>query len=133
MSNREWLRQGNAIKTEIKALQSALRDAQAEAEYITSHSFTAGAKKKGVIEDEKVIKAIRYQEKLEEQLAEKQAILKDIAIAINQLPDALERTALIEKYINGKSTRRMAREMHYTIRRIQMFIKNGEDHIVQPK
>lgn len=134
MTNREWLNEGNRIKDAIRAVRSAIRNAQNKAEAPYGHSFDAtGGKIKGHNSSEdKVMLALQYQEKLNELEAEEYRILSDIVEAINQLENSQEKAVLIERYINGKSTKRISREMHYTTRRIQMILKNGENHIRQP-
>ena len=56
--------------------------------------------------------------------------LKNFMItAINQLPDSKEAMFLTERFIEGKSTEKIAKEKHYTRRWVQQIVKVGTEHL----
>ena len=60
-----------------------------------------------------VISAIDATRYLEDQRREAQAVMREIMDAINSVPDAVQQTVLIERYINGKTLQEIQGVIHY--------------------
>ena len=60
-----------------------------------------------------VISAIDATRFLEDQRREAQAVMREIMDAINSVPDAVQQTVLIERYINGKTLQEIQGVIHY--------------------
>ena len=69
---------------------------------------------------ESVIKAIDATEFLDEQRRETEKTLREIMTAIKSVPDDLQQTVLIEKYVNGRTLLDIQNDIHYERRNTQI-------------
>jgi hypothetical protein len=60
-----------------------------------------------------VVSAIDATKILEEQRQEAQRVMREIMDAINAVPDEIQQTVLIEKYINGRTLAQIQQDIHY--------------------
>ena len=60
-----------------------------------------------------IVNAIDATQHLEDQKQESLKIMREIMDAINSVPDDVQQTVLIEKYINGKTLQQIQEIIHY--------------------
>ena len=60
-----------------------------------------------------IIKAVDATEVLDEQRTECQKVMREIMEAIKSVPDEIQQTVLIEKYINGRTLQEIQTDIHY--------------------
>ena len=60
-----------------------------------------------------VVSAIDATKILEEQRQEARAVMREIMEAIKAVPDEVQQTVLIEKYINGRTLAQIQQDIHY--------------------
>ena len=60
-----------------------------------------------------VVSAIDATKVLEEQRQEAQQVMREIMDAIKSVPDDVQQTILIEKYVNGRTLQQIQQDIHY--------------------
>ena len=60
-----------------------------------------------------VVSAIDATKVLEEQRQEAQQVMREIMDAIKSVPDEVQQTILIEKYVNGRTLQQIQTDIHY--------------------
>ena len=60
-----------------------------------------------------VINAVDATRLLDEQRQESQKVMREIMDAITSVPDEVQQTVLIEKYVNGRTLQEIQQDIHY--------------------
>ena len=110
-----YLLRYRALKSKCAALERAIRSAFEDATNITVSLKEVCVQSSGGGERmaNSVIKAIDATAYLEEQRQEAAKVMREIMDAINSVPDEIQQTVLIEKYINGRTLEQIQRDIHY--------------------
>lgn len=110
-----YLMRYTALKQKCAALERAIRSAMDNATNTTVALKevcvqTSGG---GEMMANAVISAIDATKVLEEQRQEAQKTMAEIMDAIKAVPDDIQQTVLIERYINGRTLRDIQTDIHY--------------------
>ena len=110
-----YLMRYSALKIKCAALERAIRQAFENATNTTVALKevcvqTSGG---GEMMANAVVNAIDATAILEEQRMNCQQIMREIMDAINSVPDEIQQTVLIEKYINGRTLQQIQQDIHY--------------------
>ena len=110
-----YLMRYRALQFKCAALERAIRSAMESATNTTVALKevcvqTSGG---GEMMANAVINAIDATKFLEEQRQEASQIMREIMDAIKSVPDDVQQTVLIEKYINGRTLQQIQADIHY--------------------
>ena len=110
-----YLMRYSALKIKCASLERAIRQAFENATNTTVALKevcvqTSGG---GEMMANAVVNAIDATAILEEQRMNCQQIMREIMDAINSVPDEIQQTVLIEKYINGRTLQQIQQDIHY--------------------
>lgn len=103
------------LKAKCAALERAIRDALEDATNTTValKEICVQTSGGGDVMANAVISAVDATKLLDEQRREAQQAMQDILAAINSVPDEIQQTILIERYINGRLLRDIENDIHY--------------------
>ena len=110
-----YLLRYRGLKSKCAALERAIRAAFEDATNTTVALKevcvqTSGG---GEMMANAVISAVDATRFLDEQRQEAQKTMREIMEAINSVPDDIQQTVLIEKYINGRTLQQVQQDIHY--------------------
>ena len=110
-----YLSRYRAAKWKCAALERAIREAFEDATNITVALKEVCVQTSGGGERmaNSVVNAIDATAVLEEQRQAAQKIMREIMEAIQSVPDDVQQTVLIEKYINGRTLADIQNDIHY--------------------
>lgn len=117
-----YLSRYRALRFKCAALERAITEAFEDATNTTIRLKEICVQTSGGGERmaESVIKAIDATEFLDEQRRETEKTLREIMTAIQSVPDDLQQTVLIEKYVNGRTLLDIQNDIHYERRNTQI-------------
>lgn len=117
---KEFLQSIARYKRRAAAIKRRIAEARDAAENVTAH-FNAGGgasgKGGGKIEGA-VLRIVQEEQRLGEVLERMHETRAEAVRLIDKLPNELHKEALELRYLDGKSWTRIAREMHYSKRRV---------------
>ena len=110
-----FLSRYRALKTKCAAIERAIRDALEDATNttVTLKDICVQTSGGGERMAESVIRAVDATAFLAEQREEANKTMREIMEAINSVPDEVQQTILIEKYINGRTLQQIQDDIHY--------------------
>ena len=110
-----YLMRYSALKVKCAALERAIRQAFENATNTTValKEICVQTSGGGEMMANAVVNAIDATAILEEQRMNCQQIMREIMDAINSVPDEIQQTVLIEKYINGRTLQQIQQDIHY--------------------
>ena len=110
-----YLMRYSALKVKCAALERAIRQAFENATNTTValKEICVQTSGGGEMMANAVVNAIDATAILEEQRANCTQIMREIMDAINSVPDEIQQTVLIEKYINGRTLQQIQQDIHY--------------------
>ena len=110
-----YLMRYSALKCKCAALERAIRQAFENATNTTValKEICVQTSGGGEMMANAVVNAIDATAILEEQRNNCQQIMREIMDAINSVPDEVQQTVLIEKYINGRTLQQIQNDIHY--------------------
>ena len=110
-----YLMRYSALKVKCAALERAIRQAFENATNTTValKEICVQTSGGGEMMANAVVNAIDATAILEEQRNNCQQIMREIMDAINSVPDEVQQTVLIEKYINGRTLQQIQNDIHY--------------------
>ena len=110
-----FLTRYRALQSKCRALERAIREAMEDATDITVALKEICVQTSGggdrMAND--VINALDATALLEQQRQEAARVMREIMEAINSVPDDVQQTVLIEKYINGRTLADIQADIHY--------------------
>ena len=112
---KSYLMRYMALKLKCAAIERAIREAMENATNTTVALKevcvqTSGG---GEMMANAVISAVDATRFLDEQRQEAQKTMREIMEAINSVPDDIQQTVLIEKYVNGRTLQEIQHDIHY--------------------
>ena len=110
-----YLLRYQALKSKCAALERAIRAAMENATNTTValKEICVQTSGGGEMMANAVVSAMDATAMLEEQRQECQRIMAEIMDAIKSVPDEVQQTVLIEKYINGRTLQQIQEDIHY--------------------
>ena len=110
-----YLSRYRGLKSKCAALERAIRQAFEDATNttVTLKQICVQTSGGGEMMANAVINAMDATAMLEDQRRECQKVMREIMDAINSVPDEVQQTVLIEKYINGKQLQEIQADVHY--------------------
>lgn len=110
-----YLLRYGALKAKCNALERAIRSAMENATNTTValKEICVQTSGGGEMMANAVVSAIDATKILEEQRQEATQIMREIMDAIKSVPDEIQQTVLIEKYINGRTLQQIQSDIHY--------------------
>lgn len=110
-----WLLRYRANKSKCAALERAIRQAFESATNTTValKEICVQTSGGGEMMANAVVSAMDATAMLEEQRQECQRIMAEIMDAIKSVPDEIQQTVLIEKYVNGRTLQQIQDDIHY--------------------
>ena len=110
-----FLSRYRALKTKCAAIERAIREALEDATNttVTLKEICVQTSGGGERMAESVIRAVDATAFLAEQREEANKTMREIMEAINSVPDEVQQTILIEKYINGRTLQQIQDDIHY--------------------
>ena len=115
---KDYLSRYRALQSKCAALERAIRTAMENATNTTVSLKeicvqTSGG---GQMMENAIVSAIDATRYLDEERAEAVGIMREIMRAIKSVPDEVQQTVLIEKYINGRTLQEIQGVIHYEYR-----------------
>ena len=110
-----FLMRYRALKLKCAALERAIREAMENATNTTValKELCVQTLGGGEMMANAVINAVDATKVLDEQRREAQGVMCEIMDAIKSVPDEVQQTVLIEKYINGRTLQEIQTDIHY--------------------
>ena len=110
-----FLSRYRALKSKCAAIERAIREALEDATNttVTLKQICVQTSGGGERMAESVIKAVDATAYLEEQRQEAAKAMREIMDAVVSVPDEIQQTVLIEKYINGRTLQQIQEDIHY--------------------
>lgn len=110
-----FLSRYRALKSKCAAIERAIREALEDATNttVTLKQICVQTSGGGERMAESVIKAVDATAYLEEQRQEATKAMREIMDAVASVPDEIQQTVLIEKYINGRTLQQIQEDIHY--------------------
>ena len=110
-----YLMRYRGLKSKCAALEMAIRQAFEDATNttVTLKEICVQTSGGGEMMANAVVNAMDATAMLEDQRRECQKVMREIMDAINSVPDEVQQTVLIEKYINGKQLQEIQADVHY--------------------
>lgn len=117
-----YLMRYRALKLKTAALERAIREAMETATNTTValKEICVQTSGGGDMMANAVINAVDATRILDEQRTEATRVMREILEAINSVPDEIQQTVLIEKYINGRNLIDIQKDIHYERRNTQI-------------
>ena len=112
---KEWLSRYRGLSLKCKALERAIRAAMEDATNttVTLKEICVQTSGGGEQMANAVINAVDATAMLEDYRRKAQIAMREIMEAIDSLPDNVQQTILIEKYINGRELKEIQFDIHY--------------------
>ena len=110
-----FLSRYRALKSKCAAIERAIREALEDATNttVTLKQICVQTSGGGERMAESVIKAVDATAYLAEQRQETAKAMREIMDAVTSVPDEIQQTVLIEKYINGRTLQQIQEDIHY--------------------
>lgn len=110
-----WLMRYGALKLKCNALERAIRSAMENATNTTValKEICVQTSGGGEMMANAVVSAIDATKLLDDERQEATRIMAEIMEAIKSVPDEVQQTILIEKYINGRTLQQIQGDIHY--------------------
>ena len=110
-----YLMRYRALKLKCAALERAIREAMENATNTTValKEICVQTSGGGKMMENAIINAIDATRYLDEQRQEAQQVMREIMDAIKSVPDEVQQTVLIEKYVNGRTLQEIQTDIHY--------------------
>lgn len=110
-----YLLRYRGAKSKCAAIERAIREALEDATNttVTLKQICVQTSGGGERMADMIIKAVDATALLEEQRQECQRIMREIMDAIKSVPDEIQQTVLIEKYVNGRTLQQIQTDIHY--------------------
>ena len=110
-----FLMRYRACKLKCNALERAIRSALENATNTTValKEICVQTSGGGDMMANAVVSALDATKVLEDQKQEANRIMREIMEAINSVPDEVQQTVLIEKYVNGRTLQQIQNDIHY--------------------
>ena len=110
-----YLMRYRALKLKCAALERAIREAMENATNTTValKEICVQTSGGGEMMANAVVNAIDATRYLDEQRQEAQQVMREIMEAIKSVPDEVQQTVLIEKYVNGRTLQEIQTDIHY--------------------
>ena len=110
-----YLMRYRSLKFKCAALERAVRSAMDNATNTTValKEICVQTSGGGEMMANAVVSAIDATKVLEEQRQEAQQVMREIMDAIKSVPDEVQQTILIEKYVNGRTLQQIQTDIHY--------------------
>lgn len=122
MDVKEWLRQLPQIELRIRSKEAQVRKYRVMATRATSSveaTRVSGSSNRSRVEDA-VVRICDLDADVQKELEELRVYRRDAMAVIMQIPDVRQRAVLEMHYVTGWSLRRIADEMHYQERWVQV-------------
>ena len=110
-----YLMRYGALKMKCAALERAIREAMENATNTTValKEICVQTSGGGEMMANAVVNAIDATRYLDEERQEAQKVMREIMEAIKAVPDEVQQTVLIEKYVNGRTLQEIQTDIHY--------------------
>ena len=117
-----YLSRYRALKFKCDAIDRAIKEALADATNttVTLKQVQVQTSGSGERMAEDVVRIIDATADLEKLRADASRVLSEILTAIKAVPDELQQTVLIEKYVNGRTLIDIQQDIHYERRNTQI-------------
>ena len=117
-----YLSRYRALIFKVTAIERAIREAMADATNIsvTMKEVQVQTSGGGQRMADCIVKALDATEELEAERQECNRVLSEILAAIKSVPDDVQQTVLIEKYVNGRTLIDIQKDIHYERRNAQI-------------
>lgn len=117
-----YLSRYRALLCKVTAIERAILEAMADATNISVTLKEVQVQTSGGGERmaESIVKAIDATAELEAERMECNRVLSEILAAIKSVPDDIQQTVLIEKYVNGRTLIDIQKDIHYERRNAQI-------------
>ena len=114
-SKKPWLMRYRALKMKCNALERAIRSAMENATNTTValKEICVQTSGGGEMMANAVVNAIDATKYLDDERQEATRVMAEIMEAIKSVPDEVQQTILIEKYVNGRSLQQIQADIHY--------------------
>lgn len=113
-----YLSRYRGLKSKCTALERAIREAFEDATNTTValKEICVQTSGGGEMMANSVVRIVDATAMLEEQRKEAGKVMQEIMDAINSVPDEVQQTVLIEKYVNGRTLQDIQTDIHYEYR-----------------
>lgn len=110
-----YLMRYRGLKLKCAALERAIREAMetATGTTVALKEICVQTSGGGEMMANAVINAVDATRLLDEQRQEAQGVMREIMEAIKSVPDEVQQTILIERYINGRQLQDIQKDIHY--------------------